>query len=123
MMAASALRQSTVKAISPGMTLREGLAMTASPTVPTAFGPCFFAMASIASTISDSVASASRRSGIGVEPAWLSKPVILPSYHSTPWPESTTPMVLFSASRIGPCSMCSSTKPENFCVPTGVAPR
>src|SRR5439155_13109559 len=53
MMAASALRQSTVKAISPGMTLREGLAITASPTVPTAFGPCFFAIASIASTISD----------------------------------------------------------------------
>ena len=84
MIAASALRQSTVKAISPGMTLREGLAITASPTVPTAFGPCFFAIASIASTISDSVASASRRSGIGVEPAWLSKPVILPSYQSTP---------------------------------------
>ena len=41
MIAASALRQSTVKAISPGMTLREGLAMTASPMVPTAFGPCF----------------------------------------------------------------------------------
>ena len=123
MMAASALRQSTVNAISPGMTLREGLAITASPMVPTAFGPCFFAAASIASTISDSVASASRRSGIGVVPAWLSKPVILPSYHSTPWPESTTPMVLFSASRIGPCSMCSSTKPENFCVPTGLSPR
>ncbi len=123
MIAASALRQSTVKAISPGMTLREGLAITASPMVPTAFGPCFLAMLSIASTISDKVASASRRSGIGVEPAWLSKPVILPSYHNTPWPESTTPMVLPSASRIGPCSMCSSTKLENFCVPTGVSPR
>ena len=44
MIAASALRQSTVKAISPGMTLREGLAITASPMVPTAFGPCFLAM-------------------------------------------------------------------------------
>ena len=50
--------------------------------VPTAFGPCVFAMRSIASTISDNVASASRRSGIGVVPAWLSKPVILPSYQS-----------------------------------------
>src|SRR6185436_9390044 len=38
MMAASALRVSTVNAISPGMTLRDGLAITASPTVPTAFG-------------------------------------------------------------------------------------
>ena len=102
------------------MTLREGLAITASPIVPTALGPCFLAIASIASTISDNVASASRRSCIGVEPAWLSKPVILPSYHSTPWPESTTPMVLPSASRIGPCSMCSSTKPENFWKPTGL---
>src|SRR5205814_1959510 len=33
------LRISTVKAISPGMTLREGAAITASPTVPTGFGP------------------------------------------------------------------------------------
>src|ERR1700733_12470411 len=123
MIAASALRQSIVKAISPGMTLREGLAMTASPMVPTALGPCFLAIASIASTISDKVASASRRSCIGVEPAWLSKPVILPSYHNTPWPESTTPMVLPSASRIGPCSMCNSTKPENFWNPTGLSPR
>jgi len=76
MIAPSALRQSIVNAISPGMTLREGLAITASPIVPTAFGPCLLAMLSIASTISDKVASASRRSGIGVVPAWLSKPVI-----------------------------------------------
>ncbi|MGY3124698.1 hypothetical protein ACVWXQ_008635 [Bradyrhizobium sp. S3.14.4] len=112
-----------VKAISPGMTLREGFAITASPMVPTALGPCFFAMASIASTISESVASASRRSGIGVDPAWLSKPEILPSYQSTPWPESTTPMVLPSASRIGPCSMCNSTKQPSFWKPTGLSPR
>jgi hypothetical protein len=74
MTAASALRKSAVKAISPGMTLRDGFAMTASPMVPTAFGPL---------TVSDALhrqydfrqgASASRRSGIGVEPAWLSKP-------------------------------------------------
>jgi len=68
MIAASALRQSTVKAISPGMTFRDGDAITASPMVPTAFGPCLLAMRSIASTISDRVASASRRSGIGVVP-------------------------------------------------------
>ena len=62
-------------------------------------------------------------SGIGVDPAWLSKPEILPSYQSTPWPESTTPMVLPSASRIGPCSMCNSTKQPSFWKPTGLSPR
>ena len=82
--AAFGLRISTVKAISPGMTLREGAAITASPTVPTAFGPCALAMRSTASTNSDKAASASRRSGIGVVPAWLSKPVILPSYQTMP---------------------------------------
>ena len=60
---------------------------------------------------------------IGVDPAWLSKPEILPSYQSTPWPESTTPMVLPSASRIGPCSMCNSTKQPSFWKPTGLSPR
>jgi len=39
-------------------------------------GPCFLAMFSIASTISANVA-ARRGHGIGVEPAWLSNPVIL----------------------------------------------
>ena len=99
------------------MTLREGAAITASPTVPTAFGPCALAMRSTASTISDNAASASRRSGIGVVPAWLSKPVILPSYQMMPWPRSTTPMVLFSASSSGPCSICSSTKAPNLRAP------
>ena len=80
------LRQSMVKAISPGMTLRDGFAITASPTVPTALGPSSRAIRSTASTISDSAASASRRSGIGVDPAWLSKPVMRPSYQMMPWP-------------------------------------
>src|SRR5450759_5011273 len=56
--------------LAPRSDLRDGAAITASPVVPTAFGPCAFAIRSTASTISESVASASRRSGIGVVPAW-----------------------------------------------------
>ena len=67
MIAPSGLRTSIVKAISPGTTLREGAAITASPTVATAFGARDFAILSAASTISASAASASCRYSIGVE--------------------------------------------------------
>ena len=94
-----------------------------SPMVPTAFGPRSRAILSTASTTSENAARASLRSGIGVVPAWLAKPAIEPLYHMMPWPRSTTPMVLFSASNSGPCSMCNSTKALNFCFPTASAPR
>jgi hypothetical protein len=48
------------------------------------------------------------RIGIGVEPVWLSLPVTVHWIQRRPWPWVTTPMSLPSASRIGPCSMCSS---------------
>jgi hypothetical protein len=50
------------------------------------------------------------RIGIGVEPVWLSLPVTVHWIQRRPWPWVTTPMSLPSASRIGPCSMCSSKK-------------
>ena len=118
----SELRTSTVAKIA-GDDIAGRLSTLISPMVPTAFGPWSRAAFSTARTTSEKAASASLRNGIGVVPAWLAKPAIVPSYHMMPWPRSTTPIVLFSASSSGPCSMCSSTKALNLCVPTGSAPR
>ena len=51
---------------------------------------------------------ADARRFIGVGPAWASWPVKVISYQRWPWQSVTTPMVLPSISRIGPCSMWAS---------------
>ncbi len=78
------------------------------PTVPTACGGFFSAISFTAVTSFAAPTSASRRRGIGVEPAWLSNPVKVISNQRWPWPCVTTPMSMPSSSRIGPCSICSS---------------
>ena len=61
-------------------------------------------------TMREAPTSASLRRGIGVGPAWASCPVTVISYQRMPCTPWTTPMVLFSASRIGPCSIWASKK-------------
>jgi hypothetical protein len=60
---------------------------------------------------------ASRRSRIGVVPAWLETPAALYSVQEIPCTLSTTPILAFSSSRMGPCSMCSSTKARGWIAP------
>ena len=59
---------------------------------------------------------------IGVDPVWASLPVSVISSHHRPCPWVTTPMSLPSASRIGPCSMCSSSIACILRAPTGSSP-
>ena len=66
-----------------------------------------------ASANSAALSSASRRTCIGVVPAWASCPLTVTSYQRMACTPVTTPMSLSSASRIGPCSMCSSKKAES----------
>ncbi|CFP63614.1 Uncharacterised protein [Bordetella pertussis] len=48
------------------------------------------------------------RIGIGVGPACISMPCTTTSYQRTPSEPVTTPTILSSCSRMGPCSMCAS---------------
>ena len=52
---------------------------------------------------------ASARMLTGVVPAWFCLPSIVTRYQAIPCRSSTAPMAMPSASRMGPCSMCSST--------------
>src|ERR1051326_1763690 len=45
---------------------------------------------------------------MGVVPAWLANPRTVTSHMLIPTIPSTTPMLIFSASKIPPCSMCNS---------------
>ena len=92
------------------------------PTVETPSGAFERPIALTSSTIRAAPSSASLRRGIGVEPAWLSKPVKRISYQRWPWPCVTTPTSINSSSRIGPCSMWSSKKACTGRAPTGSSP-
>ena len=92
----------------PGIVFREFGETSIMPTVEHAFGWCARPMRFTASTMRAAPTSASRRRRIGVGPAWASIPVTVTSYQRWPWAPVTTPTVFFSASRIGPCSMCAS---------------
>ncbi|MEO1611699.1 MAG: M20/M25/M40 family metallo-hydrolase, partial [Pseudomonadota bacterium] len=63
------------------------------------------------------------RIGMGVEPVWLSLPSIVTCVQERPCPWVTTPISTSSASRIGPCSMCSSKKARILRSPTASSPR
>ena len=99
---------STVKTTLPGSTLRELGWNFTCPTPPTASGWLSIATACTISMIRAMARPALTRIGIGVEPVCASLPVRVNSSHQSPWQWVTTPISLPSASRIGPCSMCSS---------------
>ncbi len=61
------------------------------PTVETPSGALERPILLTSSTMRAAPSSASLRRGIGVEPAWLSKPVSVISYQRWPWPWVTTP--------------------------------
>ena len=52
---------------------------------------------------------ASRRTAMGVVPAWEPCPAISTFSHRTPWMPVTAAISRCSASSTGPCSICSST--------------
>jgi len=74
--------------------------------------PLDFAAASIASAISAAARNASWRSGIRTAPAWPPSPSIKIRKLAGAAIAVTTPISSCFFSRIGPCSMCSSTKAE-----------
>ncbi len=106
--APSGWRKSTVKKTLPGMTLREFGRTSTSPTVPMPAGGWLSATWLTPSVTRAQASMASFRVGIGVAPAWLSRPVTVTSYQRCPWAPVTTPMVTCSWSSMGPCSMCNS---------------
>ena len=61
-----------------------------------------------ASALRAAARKASRRTSIGVEPAWACRPVKRTAWRSTPKVPSTAPSGLSIDSSTGPCSMCSS---------------
>ena len=101
----SGWRRSTEKKTDPGITLREFGFTSTKPTVETASGAWFRAITLTPSTIRAQASMASFRKCIGVLPAWLSRPITVISYQRWLCTPVTTPIILFSASRTGPCSM------------------
>jgi hypothetical protein len=75
------------------------------PTPPTAFGWLSIATFCTISMMRAMASPALTRIAIGVEPVCASLPVSVNSSHHRPCPWVTTPICLFSASRMGPCSM------------------
>ncbi len=115
-------RISMVNTARPGITLRELGQTLACPTAPTASGWCSIAIRCTASMIRAIPRPAFTRMSIGVDPVCASRPVSVTSSHHRPCPCVTTPMSMPSASRIGPCSICSS---RNACIwraPTSSSP-
>ena len=104
----------------PGMVLRDCGWLSITPTVERPFGRLPILRAATISSAAPT--SASRRPSIGVVPAWLSMPVQEISYQRWPCAPVTTPIVLFSRSRIGPCSICASKKAPTGRPPTGSLP-
>ena len=120
-MSASGWRKSTEKKTRPGITLRE-LGLTSSmPTVARASGVAS-PRRTVSATMVDAAASASRRRSIGVVPACDSMPATSISYQRMPCTPCTTPMVLPSASRIGPCSMWVSKNAATSRPPHAMSP-
>ena len=95
----------------PGTTLIEPAGTANMPTVPTTSGTAP-ASRSTASTSSAAAAAASRRWPIGVVPAWLAMPLMLPVQRRLPLMEVTMPSGKSIASSTGPCSMWTSTNPR-----------
>ena len=108
---------------SPGTTLGELGFTRIEPTVATASGACARAMASTFSTSRAAPSSAFLRRCMGVAPVWASWPVIVTSNQRMPCTPVTAPMSRPSASRIGPCSMCSSKNAESGWSPQRSLPR
>ena len=85
--------------------------MRKTPVVPTVSGlPVPVTARSTASAISAPASKASRRPGMSVPPACPPTPVNCIRSVLGAAIFSTMPMAVFSRSRIGPCSMCNSTK-------------
>ena len=89
---------------------------------PTAPGWLSMAMVWTSSVIRAMPRPAFTRIAIGVEPVCASLPVSVICSHHRPWPWVTTPMSVSSASRIGPCSMCSSNIAFIGRLPTSSSP-
>ena len=107
-MPASGWRKSTVKNTLPGITLPRVRATPASCPRWRRLRRLLMPMRLTAWTICATPTSASLRRCIGVGPAWASWPVTVISYQRMPCTPLTTPMILSSASRIGPCSIWAS---------------
>ena len=112
-----------MKNTSPGTTLREFGRFSISPTVPTAPAHALRPIASTASISRAAPSSAFLRRCIGVAPVCASWPVSVTSYQRIACTPVTTPMSLPSASRIGPCSICSSKNADSGCSPQRSVPR
>ena len=119
---ASGWRRSSEKNTDPGMTFREFGETAIVPTVARASGAASVAMPWSVSTSRAAPTSASLRRSIGVVPACDSIPVTVTSNQRMPWTPRTTPMVLPSASRIGPCSIWASKKAPTSRPPQGMSP-
>lgn len=105
----------------PGTTLREHSQMLSCPVV--ARPPVSLAILSASIRMRAASVRASRRMFIGIVPACASRPVIVRSYQRIACTPVMTPMSIFSRSRTGPCSMCSSNIAPNFGSPIGMEPR